>query len=54
MLAHKKELLEKQMEELKESLAYIDWKQEFYDDVQSGRRPYSSNLLPSKGKDEKS
>ena len=27
-------------------LTYIDWKQDFYDEVLSGKQPYESNLLP--------
>ncbi|MBM6824755.1 MerR family transcriptional regulator [Veillonella magna] len=54
MLAHKKELLTKQIEELEASLAYIDWKQNFYEDVLSGKRPYISNLLPSQPGEEES
>ena len=26
-------------------VAYIDWKQNFYDEVLSGKRPYESNLI---------
>ena len=38
----RKEMLTK---ELEESVAYIDWKQNFYDEVLSGKRPYVSNLI---------
>lgn len=31
--------------ELEDSTAYIDWKQNFYDEVLSGKRPYVSNLI---------
>ena len=31
--------------ELQDSVAYIDWKQNFYDEVLSGKRPYESNLI---------
>lgn len=31
--------------ELEESVAYIDWKQNFYDEVLSGARPYVSNVI---------
>ena len=34
------------MRELQESIAYIDWKQNFYDEILSGKRPYESNLIP--------
>ena len=46
MLARKQEALHAAMRELQESIAYIDWKQNFYDEVLSGKRPYESNLLP--------
>lgn len=45
MLAKKQEALRVSIQSLEESVAYIDWKQEFYDDVLSGRRPYVSNLI---------
>lgn len=32
--------------ELQEAVAYIDWKQDFYDDVLSGKTAYYSNLVP--------
>lgn len=38
----RKEMLAKKPEE---SVAYIDWKQNFYDEVLSGKRPYVSNLI---------
>ena len=48
----RKELLEKKqnalratIKELEDSIAYIDWKQNFYDEVLSGKRPYVSNLI---------
>ncbi len=46
MLAQKQERLRETMRELQESIAYIDWKQNFYDEVLSGKRPYESNLIP--------
>ena len=45
MLAQKQEALRETMQELQESIAYIDWKQSFYDDVLSGQRPYESSLI---------
>ena len=45
MLAEKKKALQAQMAELNEYVDYIDWKQNFYDEVQSGKRPYISNLI---------
>ena len=46
MLAAKQEALRASIRELEESVAYIDWKQGFYDEVLSGKRPYVSNLIP--------
>ena len=40
----REELLEKQAA-LQAALDYIDWKQGFYDDVLSGKTPYTSNLI---------
>ena len=48
MLAQKQAALRETMRELQESIAYIDWKQNFYDEVLSGQRPYESNLIQSK------
>ena len=45
MLTKKQAALRASIRELEESVAYIDWKQEFYDDVLSGKRPYISNLI---------
>ena len=45
MLAQKQAALRETMRELQESIAYIDWKQNFYDEVLSGQRPYESNLI---------
>lgn len=44
ILARKQETLREQMLKLQESIDYIDWKQQFYNDVLSGKRPYISNL----------
>lgn len=33
------------IKELEDSIAYIDWKQNFYDEVLTGKRPYVSNLI---------
>ena len=40
----KEELIDK-MNELKECIEYINWKQQFYDDVLSGKIKYYSNLI---------
>lgn len=45
MLARKQEALRESVKELENSIAYIDWKQNFYDDVLAGKRPYESNLI---------
>ena len=48
MLARKQEALRESVKELEDSIAYIDWKQNFYDEVLVGKRPYESNLVPAK------
>lgn len=45
MLAKKQAALRMSIKELEESVAYIDWKQQLYDDVLSGKLPYTSNLI---------
>ncbi len=47
MLARKQEALLSSIKELEDSVAYIEWKQNFYDEVLSGKRPYVSNLIRS-------
>ena len=47
-LTLKRELLLKELEELKASIAYIDWKQQFYRDIEAGKIPYKSNLIKIK------
>lgn len=47
MLAKKREALLGSIKELESSVDYIDWKQNFYDEVLSGARPYVSNLIRS-------
>lgn len=46
ILAEKKESLLQSIAELQKAVAYIDWKQGFYDDVLSGKTEYYSNLVP--------
>lgn len=46
ILAQKRRALLTQIAELEDAVAYVDEKQQFYDDVLAGRRPYVSNLLP--------
>ena len=45
MLTRKQEALRESVKELEDSIAYIDWKQNFYDEVLAGKRPYESNLI---------
>ncbi len=45
MLRKKQDALRTTIKELEDSVAYIDWKQNFYDEVLSGKRPYVSNLI---------
>ena len=47
LLAQKQEALRKTIKELEGSVAYIDWKQNFYDEILSGKRPYESNVTCS-------
>ena len=56
MLRIKQESLRDSIQELEQSISYIDWKQNFYDEILTGKRPYTSNLIctemedaPSKG-----
>ena len=46
VLEKKQTALREQIKELQDSIDYIDFKQQFYDDVLSGRRKYVSNLIP--------
>lgn len=46
ILAQKRQALLTQIAEMEDAVAYVDEKQQFYDDVLAGRRPYVSNLLP--------
>lgn len=45
ILAEKKEALLQSIAELQKAVAFIDWKQRFYDDVLSGKTEYYSNLV---------
>ena len=45
-LAQKQEELRQSIRALEESVDYIDWKQNLYDEILSGKRPYESNLIP--------
>ena len=46
ILAAKRDALLQSIAQLQEAVAYIDWKQGFYDDVLSGKTKYYSNLAP--------
>ena len=50
ILAAKREALRRSIAELQDAVAYIDWKQGFYDDVLSGKTEYYSNLVPERRK----
>lgn len=45
ILERKREELEVELKRIQDSIAYIDWKQSFYDDVTAGKIPYHSNLI---------
>lgn len=45
ILDKKREALLEKIAELQKSIDYIDWKQNFYDDVLSGKTEYISNLI---------
>lgn len=47
ILDQKRQELLAQIHNLEDSIRYIDYKQQFYDEVLSGRRPYVSNLIPT-------
>lgn len=48
MLAKKRQALLASIEELNKCVDYIDWKQNFYNDVLTGKCPYISNLIRAK------
>lgn len=52
MLEKKLAILEKKKKDIQESIDYIGWKQNFYNDVLSGKRPYISDLLPEYNDDD--
>lgn len=45
ILEKKRNALLQKIAELQKSIDYIDWKQNFYDDVLSGKTEYISNLI---------
>ena len=46
MLENKQRELFLKLKEVQDSIDYINWKQNFYDEVLSGKREYISNLTP--------
>lgn len=46
ILDEKRKALLKSMAELQQAIKYIDWKQNFYDDVLAGKTEYYSYLVP--------
>lgn len=48
MLELKKKVLKEKLKEIEESIDYIDTKQQFYDDVLSGKIKYFSNITDHK------
>jgi len=45
ILEAKRKTLEEERKRIEDAIAYIDWKQGFYDDVLSGKIKYFSNLI---------
>lgn len=45
ILEQKLQTLEAERSRIEQAIAYIAWKQSFYDDVLSGKREYISNLI---------
>ncbi len=46
ILQNKSEALLQSIEKLQQAVSFIDWKQNFYDEVLSGKTKYYSNLVP--------
>ena len=44
ILKRKQQELEAERKRIQDSIAYIDWKQNFYDEMLEGKRPYLTNL----------
>lgn len=51
ILDQKRIALQKSIEELQKSIEYIDWKQNFYDEVLTGKTKYYSNLIYEESED---
>ena len=47
-LEKKRKSLVEKLNSVQSSIDYIDWKQNFYDDVLSGKTEYFSNLIDTK------
>lgn len=45
ILEKQRKLLSEKMSELQKDIDYIDWKQNYYDDVLSGKIKYTSNII---------
>ena len=45
MLEKQKEFLLHKIDELNKSIKYIDWKQNFYNEILEGKKPYKSYLI---------
>lgn len=45
ILDKKRKSLLEELKRIQDSIDYIDWKQNFYDDVLSGKKKYYSNLI---------
>ena len=48
ILENKRRALEAERKRIEDAIAYIDWKQDFYEDVLSGKTKYVSNLIDVK------
>lgn len=47
ILVEKRKELQHKIQEIQENIDYIDWKQNFYNDVLTGKTKYYSNLIPT-------
>lgn len=47
LLKRKQDQLRDTIKELQDSIDYIDWKQNLYNDILSGKKDYESNLIPN-------
>lgn len=45
LLAVKRQQLVAQLQELQSSIDYINWKENFYNEILTGKKPYVSNLI---------